>query len=201
MKNLAGNWRFVGTYTYESPEYVTVQSAQDSNLNGDTAGDRAFLNPAGNPKTGSDVTALCKSTLPTSLSCTTTDTNTLSQVAPYIVGYVANDASARYIRAGLGVFPNAGRNTLPTRPIDNFDMSFAKKFAVREGQTLEFRGDFSNIFNHPQYTPGYVNSVKKQDQYITTRAFLTPGNQDFAAWDRVFNSNARSVQLVLRYIF
>ena len=49
------------------------------------------------------------------------------------------------------VWPNGGRNTLPTRPINNFDMSFAKKFTVREGQTLEFRGDFSNIFNHPQY--------------------------------------------------
>jgi len=192
-RNLIGNWRFVGTYTYESPEFVTVQSGQDSNLNGDTAGDRVFFNLAGDKTKGSGVTALCKSSLPAGTSCSSSPAN--------IVGYVANDPSAAYIRAGLGVYPNAGRNTLPTRPIDNFDMSFAKKFQVREGQTLEFRGDFANIFNHPQYTPGYVNSVRGNGNYTTTRSFLIPGNPDFGKWDQVFNSNARSTQLVLRYIF
>jgi len=182
MKNLLGNWRWIGTYTYESPEYVTVQSGRDSNLNGDSAGDRSITNPAGDPHKGSDVTALTNS-------------------AGATVAYLANDPSAMYIRAGVGAYSNTGRNTLPTRPIDNFDMSLAKKFTVREGQTLELRGDFSNIFNHPQFTPGYVNSVRLQNNYTTTRSFLIPGNVDFAAWDRVFNSNSRSLQLVVRYLF
>jgi hypothetical protein len=202
MKNLVGNWRWSGTYTYESPEYVTAQSGQDSNQNLDSAGDRVFFNAAGDVTRGSGITPLCKSTLPADLSCTTTTTTeTLEKVAPFIVGYLANDPTAAYIRAGLGVYPNSGRNTLPTRPIDNFDMSFAKKFGVREGQTLEVRGDFSNIFNHPQYTPGYTNSVRPNNNYVTSRTFLIPGNSDFAKWDEVFNSNARSVQLVLRYVF
>jgi hypothetical protein len=199
-KNVLGNWRFTGTYTYESPEFVTVQSGQDSNLNGDTAGDRVFFNPAGNRNRGSDITPLCKSSLPSTLRCTIS-TSTLAQVEPYIVGYLANDPTAAYIKAGLGVYPNSGRNTLPTRPIDNFDMSFGKRFSVREGQTLEFRGDFSNIFNHPQYTPGYVSSVRKNDTYTTTRSFLIPGSPDFGRWDQIFNSNARSVQLAVRYTF
>jgi hypothetical protein len=182
MKNIVGNWRWTGTYTYESPEYVTVQSGRDANLNGDSAGDRVVMNPAGDANRGSDVTAL---------------TNSAGQT----VAYLANDPSARYIRAGLGVFPNAGRNTLATRPIDNFDMSFAKKFGIREGQTLEFRGDFGNIFNHAQYTPGYVSSVRPNNNYTTSRTFLIPGNPDFAKWDQVFNSNSRSIQLVLRYVF
>ena len=202
-RNLVGNWRFTGMYTYESPEFVTVQSGQDSNLNGDTAGDRVFFNDAGDRSRGSGVTALCKSSLPADLTCTTSGVTaaTLARIAPHLVGYLADDPSAAYIRAGLGVYPNAGRNTLPTRPIDNFDMSFGKKFTVREGQTLEFRSDFANIFNHPQYTPGYVNSVRSNSNYTTTRTFLIPGNSDFAQWDQVFNSNARSVQLALRYVF
>ena len=40
MKNVVGNWRFSPIYTYESPEWATVQSAKDANLNGDSAGDR-----------------------------------------------------------------------------------------------------------------------------------------------------------------
>ena len=181
-RNLIGNWRWVGTYTYESPEFVTVQSGQDSNLNNDTAGDRTVINPSGDPNKGSGVTALSNS-------------------AGAIVAYVANDPSAKYIRAGLGVFPNGGRNTLATRPIDNFDMSFAKKFTIREGQTLEFRGDFGNIFNHPQYTPGYVNSVRANSSYTSARDFLVPGNTRFAKWDQVFGSGARSGLLAIRYVF
>ena len=36
-------------YTYESPQYATVQSGVDSNLNNDSAGDRAIVNPTGDP--------------------------------------------------------------------------------------------------------------------------------------------------------
>ena len=44
---MVGNWNASGTYTYETPEYATVQSGIDSNLNNDSAGDRAIVNPAG----------------------------------------------------------------------------------------------------------------------------------------------------------
>jgi outer membrane receptor protein involved in Fe transport len=181
-RNLLGNWRWVTTYTYESPEYVTVQSGVDSNLNGDSAGDRTIINPSGDPNKGSSVTAL---------------RNTRGD----IVAYVADDPGARYVKAGLGALPNSGRNTLPTRPTNNFDMSFAKKFTIGENKDLEFRGDIGNIFNHPQYTPGYINSVRLQDTYVTSRSFLIPGDPSFAKWDEVFASNSRSVQLVLRFVF
>ena len=36
MKNVIGNWNVSATYTYQSPEYATVQSGVDSNLNGDS---------------------------------------------------------------------------------------------------------------------------------------------------------------------
>ena len=50
MKNVVGNWQFAPIYTFESPEYATVQSGLDSNGNGDTAGDRAIYNPAASPE-------------------------------------------------------------------------------------------------------------------------------------------------------
>ena len=46
MKNIVGNWGFSPIYTYESPQWATVQSGLDANLNGDSAGDRTILNPA-----------------------------------------------------------------------------------------------------------------------------------------------------------
>ena len=180
-RNLLGNWRLVSTYTYESPEYVDAQSGIDSNLNGDSAGDRTVLNPAGDSHKGSGVTDL---------------TNSAGQT----VAYLADDPSARYIRAGLGALATSGRNTIPTRPINNFDMSIGKRFNITESKSIEFRADAGNVFNHPQYTPGYVNSVRLTSQ-TTSRSFLLPSNSSFQDWSGNFPSNARNMQLVLRFVF
>src|SRR6266481_4133186 len=64
MRNVVGNWGFSPVYTYESPQWATVQSAVDANLNGDSAGDRAIFNAGGIRGTGSGVTRLCQSTMP-----------------------------------------------------------------------------------------------------------------------------------------
>src|SRR5437867_2863347 len=103
-KNLLGNFSFIGSYTAESPEYATVQSGTDANLNGDSAGDRTIINPSGDPNKGSGVTALKNS-------------------AGVTVGYLAKDPSAGYIQAGAGAYANGGRNTLPLLGINDFDMS------------------------------------------------------------------------------
>lgn len=181
-KNVIGNWRLVGTYTAESPEYATVQSGTDSNLNGDSAGDRTIVNPNGVALLGSGVTAL---------------TNSNKDV----VAYLAKNPNARYIQAGKGAYANGGRNTLPTRGINNFDLSLAKKFNFTEAKSIELRGDFANAFNHPQFTPGYINSVRLTSTYTSTRDFLVPGNTRFGQWDQIFPSNARSLQLALRIVF
>lgn len=180
-KNLIGNWRFVGTYTAETGEWATAASSTDSNLNGDTAGDRTVINPAGSALVGSDATALKNS-------------------AGATVAYVANNPNARYIRALAGVFPNGGRNTIRMPGINNFDMSLAKKFNFTESKSIEFRADASNIFNHPQYTAGLISSVKYTSQ-TNTRTFLIPGNAAFQHWSENFPSNARSMQLALKLVF
>src|SRR5260370_39388930 len=57
-KNLLGNWEIASLYTFESPEFATVQSSTDSNLNGDSAGDRTIINPTGDGSISSGATAL-----------------------------------------------------------------------------------------------------------------------------------------------
>jgi hypothetical protein len=181
LKNMIGNFTFSGTYIAESPMLATVQSGQDSNLNGDAAADRVIVNPAGEDRTGSGVTALTNS-------------------AGATVGYLATNPNARFIRAGLGALPNAGRSLLPLRGINNFDLTAMKKFNITERQLIEFRAEFYNAFNHSQYTPGLPNSG-----YISprtdTRAYLIPGNVNFNRPDTAFENNARTVQFVLRYQF
>jgi hypothetical protein len=158
-----------------------VQSNIDSNLNGDTAGDRAYINLAGQGVSHSDATAL---------------TNSGGQT----VGYLANDPSAKYIRARPGVFPNAGRSTIPMGRINNWDLNLTKRFNFTERVRFELRGYFLNGFNHPQYTPGFPNTAlfKASNQ---TRNHLIPGNAIFGDYTQVFDSNSRTMQIVARLTF
>jgi hypothetical protein len=181
-KNLAGNWRIVGSYTAETGELATAQSGRDANMNFDSAGDRTIRNMSGDPLLGSEVDALTNS-------------------AGAVVGYLARNPNAMYIRAGVGAYPDSGRNTVHMPGINNFDFSLAKVFNVTEGKKFELRADFANFFNHPQYTAGYVNSVRLSSTSTGIRTFLIPGNAQFQKWDQNFNSNARSAQLALRFTF
>jgi hypothetical protein len=181
MKNLVGNWRFVGTYTAESGEWVTAQSAADANLNGDTAPDRTIVNPSGDAKLGSGVVPLKNS-------------------AGATVAYQAINPNARYISAGIGALSTAGRNTILMPGINNFDLSLGKKFNFTERKYFEFRGDFSNAFNHAQYTAGLINSVKLTSN-TTTNIFLQPSNSTFQQWSSNFSSNSRTIQLVAKFVF
>jgi hypothetical protein len=50
-----------------------------------------------------------------------------------------------------------GRNTLRAPSLFNLDFSFAKKFKIRESKELQFRSEFFNGLNHPQF--GLPNST------------------------------------------
>ncbi|HUJ23365.1 MAG TPA: carboxypeptidase regulatory-like domain-containing protein [Bryobacteraceae bacterium] len=188
MRNVVGNWMLSGTYTYQSPEYATVQSGLDSNLNNDSAGDRTVINPAGAANAGSGVTAY----------------NALGQAVsmgdPSTVAYVANNANARYIVAGLGALANGGRNTFPLKPTDNIDLSISKRFNVTERIRFEIAGQFFNVLNHPQYTGGFLSDVAGSSQ-INSRNDMIPSNKLFGQFDQFYSSNSRFGQLVLKIVF
>ncbi len=183
MKNLVANWEFAPIYTFQTGTLATVQSQQDSNLNQDSFTDRAVLNPSGIEGVGTGVTALKNS-------------------AGQTVAYQAINPNAQYIQAGIGVYPNAGRNTLQLRPIDNLDFTVVKRFSFSDRYKLEFQGQFSNTLNHPQYTGGYINDVRPLGfTGNTVRSFLNPANSTFNQPDQAFSSNPRVITVVAKFTF
>lgn len=188
MKNVVGNWKLNGTWTLEAPEYATVQSNADSNLNNDTAGDRTVINPAGSAMVGSDVIALNSAG------------QTVGLGNPGIVAYVARDPNARYVRAQLGAIANSGRNTLPLKRTNNIDLALSKRFNFGETRYVEFSGQFFNVLNHAQYTGGYLSDVSRNG-YTASRNSLIPGNPNFTRFDLYYSSNSRAGQLVLKLHF
>src|SRR5262249_27619433 len=149
-KNVVGNWQFAPIYTYETGEWGDVQSNVDSNLNGDTAGDRAIFNPKGVAGTGSGVTDLCNSSLPSGIPCDaafTPDQGTTFPARPFIVGYLAKNGNAQFITAQLGTLATSGRNNVQMPAINNVDLSVVKRFAVNERASVEFGANLQNLFN------------------------------------------------------
>ncbi len=209
QRNLLGNWEFGPIYTYQTGEWMTAQSGIDSNGNGDTAGDRAIFNLGGVSGTGSAVNPLCKSNLPSFATCGENDfDSSVNPVpgpgnfnsTPYIVAYQAVNPSAQYIQAGQYARATAGRNTLPGRSINDLDFTAMKRLTFGERYNVEFSMQAFNLFNHPQFVPGYLNDIASYS-FTNTRAFLGPQNGNFNNVEGAFASNARTLQLGLKFIF
>ena len=186
-KNVLGNWNISGTYTFESPEYATVQSNLDSNLNGDSAGDRVLINPAGQANVGSGVTGY----------------NAAGQVAASsgsIVAYVANSSNARYVTAGSGAIANSGRDTFPLHRINNIDLNLKKRFSFGERYSFDIGAQMFNLFNHPQFTGGYTDDVASRG-FINARNDLVPSDPLFGRFDQFYSSNSRFVQVFAHITF
>jgi hypothetical protein len=204
LKNTIGNWEIAPIYTYESPEYFTVLSGTNSNLNGDsTAISRTVFNVKGAPHTGSGVTAYANPNLASKCASTTTTTDPNGTVicAADTVAYVAKDPNARYITAGAGTLPNSQRNTEPINPIDDFDATAIKRFSLGEARSIEFQAQAYNVFNHAQYVPGSINNVSNPQTNGLSLSYQTASNPAFGKGGQFFKANARSMQLTLKFNF
>jgi hypothetical protein len=179
-KNLLGNYQFIPVYTWETGQWGTVQSAVDSNLNTDAL-DRAILNPAGQKDVGSNVTAL-------------------KNTAGYTVAYLADNANAQYIIAGKGAYATSSRGNFSTPPINNFDISAIKHFKFGERFGFQFLAQSFNLFNHPQFTTGSINDVLSVSN-TSARSYFIPSSPIFHNASKNFASNARTMQLAVKFTF
>jgi|CZKK01.1.fsa_nt_gi hypothetical protein len=188
-RNVIGNYEFVPVYTWESGQWGTVQSAIDSNLNDDAAGDRAFLNPAGVKGTGSDVNPLL------------TVANPNCPYNPCVVGWVAATPSAQYVVAGYGTIATTSRSNLQTAPINNFDMTVAKHLKFGERFQVDFLAQAFNMLNHAQFTTGYLNDIGSIGDVGAVRNFFIPNSSGFDNNKANFSSSPRTMQLALKFSF
>src|ERR1700733_8276250 len=184
-------------YTHESPECATVLSNVNSNLNGDsTAIDRPIINPNGKRGTATTVVPQFASNLAN--LCQPSDNG---QCANNTVGYIAVDPNAYYIQAGAGTLPTASRNTLPTRPINNIDMSAYKRLTFHEHYSFELGAQAYNELNHAQYDQSTVGNNNQTTNTTSVINFQKVDNAFFGQPGKVFQNNARTMQLSGKFFF
>jgi len=196
-RNLLGNWEMAPIFIFESPEYYTVLSGLDSNLNNDSASDRTIVNPGGVAGTGSGVYGLDRIGNHVAANASTALVNT-------VVAWVPVNPGARYIQAGPGALANAGRNTQATRPIDNFDVALIKRFAIpaREKMHFDVALQAFNLLNHAQFIPGSTDNAQLTSQATGgVLGYVTAASPLFNNPTYAFNSNARVLQITAKFFF
>ncbi len=97
---------------------------------------------------------------------------------------------AAYVAPAPFTWGNSGRNSLFGPSAVNFDFSLFKNFRIKERQSLQFRAEFFNIFNTPQFT----NPAATVGQPGFGTSFGTIGTVDG------FGTN-RQIQFALKYSF
>ena len=205
VKILAHGWEWNGTYIFESGQPVTPLSGTDANSNGDVAGDRTILNPAGVGLTGTGVNFICNAGAGGATSIISDPTTCGTGNDANIVGYVAVDPTARFVQAGVGTLANAGRNTVNSPALNVWNMSLFKTTKLTERFTLQFRAQTYDTFNHRNFTIGLPSNNGNLDATTNTNPlsadyiFVTSAGSFLNS--KIFNGGSRAMELGLRLVF
>ena len=92
---------------------------------------------------------------------------------------------AAFTATAFGTLGNSGRNIIYTAPQVGIDTSLFKDFAFNERMKLQFRSEFFNMVNHPNFRANSLNN-----------SFDAPGAGAFTA-----AQPARQIQFALKFIY
>ena len=80
-------------------------------------------------------------------------------IDPNTAQFIANPTfiAGNPFESGIPRVGTLGRNTERTPGIENFDFNILKRTRISESTYIEFRTEFFNLFNHPQFGIGSVS--------------------------------------------
>jgi hypothetical protein len=222
LRAFFNGYQIGSVFLAQSGQPVTLQSGLDSNGNGDSAGDRPVLNPAGTLNTGSDVFPVCAATAgstsgaavgstylgPISILNNANPTNGFADNPANAlgfdpaIGYTPVDTTARYVITGPGARATVGRNSLNTPGFGVLNLSIFKNTHFTESKVLQLRAEFFNVLNHPNYSLSNGNVFSTAGVVTATSA---PGYAQVSSPDflnaKLFSGGIRSVTLGVKFIF
>ncbi|HEY9282561.1 MAG TPA: carboxypeptidase regulatory-like domain-containing protein [Pyrinomonadaceae bacterium] len=163
-----GGYQISGVTTFESGQPYTVVNGFDADGIGGN-NDRPTYNPLGQRGVRAVPTTNAQGGI-----TGYTNPETGQAIDPSTAEFIVNPAyviggAQSVVRVG-----NLGRNTEVSPGINNWNVNFLKRTNVTENVRIEFRTEFFNIFNHPQYLTGSISPFSPLGGFVQTNAATTP---------------------------
>jgi hypothetical protein len=203
----------------QSGQPVTLQTGfVDANGNGDTAGDRASINPFG---TGNvlgedlqgDLFTVCEGSGgatyigSTSFLNATTNGCNINNSAPLgfdpAIGYTPANPNDRYVVTGYASRSNLGRNTFRSPGFWTWNLGLYKNFNFTETMHLQIGAQAFNVLNHPNYalSNGNVFNAAGINTSLATQGYVLPYDTANFLQPKQFGGGIRSMILSLKFVF
>jgi hypothetical protein len=191
-----GGWEFSGVTTFESGVPFTVLNGLDADGNGGN-GDRPNINPNGQK----GVRAIPVTNAQGFITGYVNPDNNNAPIDPNTARYIVNPAYVAGLPGSVARVGTLGRNTERSPATNNFNFNILKRTNITERYKLEFRTEFYNIFNHPQYTQGSISPFTPGGGTVGSNAGVTaPGL--FLTPNSVLNDGGgRVIRYQLKFMF
>jgi hypothetical protein len=171
-----------------------------------TAGEGARVVVVGDPNLPSNQVSFLGGPTNTNIGINGTPGNAIVNNAAFGIPNPCSLTPQANPRTGIGedlsCFGNAGPGQLITIPgthVNNWDMTFRKRFPVRGEKTfVEFRAEIYNIFNHTQFIAATIGQTYDWASYRNTGA-LVPTNGSTGRYTNAVNP--RIMSFALRFQF
>jgi len=222
---VAGGWEITGIFQAQSGQLVDFQSGIDSNLNGDNAGDRVFLNPNGNRNVGSGVRGAILNADNTIVlvdpgatiapavggnfnladPCGGKGEPACVSSTTFVRGWVVTNPNAGWVQAGFFAkgLENGGqglapRNDFRTKGWNSTNMEFIKntRFGKEGRYNFQIAAEVHDLFNQRPVTVGGFSGT------ITSgaRSFVLPSSSLFQDYSKGIYGG-RTITMHGKFIF
>jgi hypothetical protein len=128
----------------------------------------------------------------------------VAQLTPTGVGGCFMQGSSVLIPPAAGTYGTAGRNIFRDSGFRDWDLSVTKNWKFRDRLSAQFRAEFFNVFNHPNFSNpfGASNGYANNDPSAGLGMGCSCVTPDVAADNPVLGSGGnRAIQLGLKFIF
>lgn len=187
LSYITRGWQWAGTATFQSGAPETLQAGFDNNGDGHGGSDRPSV---GNPAvpinystTCLDPAGTCNTGVGFSIDGTTfVDFNSSFGLDPATGNFTATKNDFRYVVI-LGQNGDIGRNTFYGPGQMFYNTSVQRTFKFLERQSITFRLELFNAFNHPNlFTDGGLNSYSVANHNFLNIANTISGNRQIKFW-------------------
>jgi hypothetical protein len=148
-----GGWELSGVTTFESGVPFTVSNGVDADGIGGAAVDRPNVNIHGRR----GVRAVPRTDPQGFITGYVNPDDNNAPIDPSTAYFIGNPTYTVGLPGSVARMGNLGRNTERTPGLNNFNVNLLKRSRISESKSVEFRTEFYNIFNHPQYGTGSVS--------------------------------------------